>query len=137
MSLLKRQSLKIKGNDMSVLGFDEDKKIYEDKHIQVFVMDEPSHGGACHEYIVANNQKDVVIDRIDFQKGPILEHGVNGTSNEALLAIVIHRLKCFQRGQFSCDENGKALFHVKEALRWLDIRTGSREKRGVEGTNQK
>ena len=70
---------------------------------------------------------------IDFQKGNIAENGVNGITNEALLAIVIHRLECFQSGRFPCDENANALVDVECALKHLESRTQQRKARGVEG----
>ena len=56
---------------------------------------------------------------------------------EALLAIVIDRLRSFQKGPFSCRENAIALTHCEEALMWLQRRTVERIKRGVEGTHTK
>ncbi len=74
---------------------------------------------------------------IKFQRGPIKEVGVNGLSNEALLAIVIDRLRGFQLGEFACHENAMALTMAEESLAWLKIRTQQRIERGVEGTNVK
>jgi hypothetical protein len=74
---------------------------------------------------------------IAFQNGPIKEAGVNGITQEALLAIVIDRLRSFQAGPFACRENAIALTKCEEALMWLQRRTVARIKRGVEGTNQK
>lgn len=72
---------------------------------------------------------------IDFQRGPVKEAGVNGLTNEALLAILIHRTK-FLDAQFPCDENARAIQHMEEALVNLEVRTARRMTRGVEGTNQ-
>ena len=55
----------------------------------VSVLDKPGLGGACHKYRIAS--LDVLVD-IEFQDGPISEAGVNGISQEALLAIVEDRL---------------------------------------------
>lgn len=74
---------------------------------------------------------------IAFQNGPIKEAGVNGISQEALLAIVIDRLRSFQAGQYSCRENAVALTHCETALMWLQKRTRDRMARGVEGTSEK
>ena len=74
---------------------------------------------------------------VEFQNGPIKEVGVNGVTNEALLAIVIDRLQGFQKGQFQCRENAIALTHLEDAMHWLQHRTNERLKRGVEGTHQK
>ena len=110
----------------------------------VHVLDEPGQGNACHEYQIrrwVTNTGDQHDDEefcvIKFQNGPIAEAGVNGISNEALLAIVEDRLLGFQSGQFACRENAVALTKIQEAMMWLQKRTLDRLRRGVEGTNQK
>jgi hypothetical protein len=113
--------------------------------IAINVLDEPGQGGACHEYEIVlplpapiggmNPRGDVT--KISFQNGPIQEAGVNGISGEALIAIVIDRLRSFQAGQFSCRENAVALTKLEESLMWLQKRTRDRLARGVEGTNSK
>lgn len=105
--------------------------------ITITVMDEPGQGNACHEYNLTMRTAD---DRcfgaeIRFQNGPILEAGVNGISNEALLAIVEDRLLGFQSGQYACRENALALTKLQEAMMWLQKRTRDRVARGVEGRN--
>jgi len=104
--------------------------------IEITVMDKPGPGGAHHWYRVTGaNGDDLGRLHIPFQNGPIAEVGVNGITNEALLAIVIDRLRSFQDGPFACDENGHALGAVQTALHWLKVRTRNRMKRGVEGTS--
>jgi len=110
----------------------------------VNVLDEPGQGNACHEYQVrrwvtglGDEYDDAEMLNVKFQNGPILEYGVNGVSNEALLAIVEDRLLGFQSGQFACRENAIALTKLQEAMMWLQKRTRDRMARGVEGTNQK
>jgi len=106
--------------------------------LQVSVLDEPGQGGANHEYAISSTGEGTrKFTDISFQNGPIKEYGVNGITQEALLAIVIDRLRSFQNGPFSCRENAIALTHIEEALMWLQRRTVARIKRGVEGTNQK
>lgn len=51
------------------------------------------------------------------------ELGVNGVTMEALLAICIDRLECFQKGPYPCRENALALTKIEEALLWLHRRT--------------
>jgi hypothetical protein len=72
-----------------------------------------------------------------FQNGPISEKGVNGITQEVLLAIVADRLRSFQAGPFACRENALALTKIEEAQHWLQQRTLSRMRRGVEGTHEK
>lgn len=70
-----------------------------------------------------------------FQNGPIKEFGVNGVTQESLLAIIIDRLKSFQSGPFACEANAFALSHCKSALHELQKRTRARIARGIEGTH--
>lgn len=72
---------------------------------------------------------------IDFQHGPVKEHGVNGATSEALLAILIHRTKVLD-GNFPCDENKRAITYMENALALFEQRTKDRQKRGVEGFNK-
>lgn len=103
--------------------------------IEVTVMDDPGAGGACHEYDV--KLPSGAITRISFQNGPIAESGVNGLTQEVLLAICADRLRGFQSGQFACRENALALTKIEEAQHWLHHRTMQRMARGVEGTHNK
>lgn len=102
--------------------------------LDIFVRDEPGPGNACHEYAIEHPTKQMAL--IQFQKGPIVESGVNGISNEALLAIVEDRLQGFQSGPYACRENAVALTKIQEAMMWLLKRTRDRVARGVEGTSQ-
>jgi hypothetical protein len=100
------------------------------------VIDGPGHGGACREYRISD-EGGVLLAGIGFQNGPIQEAGANGITQEALLAVVIDRLRGFQSGPYACRENAIALTHCEDALMWLQKRTRDRMARGVEGTNQK
>lgn len=100
------------------------------------VHDQPGAGGANHEYLITTPPDKNGFGKafqISFQNGPIEEHGVNGVTQEALLAIVIDRLRAFQAGPFSCRENALALTKIEEAQHWLLHRTRERMVRGVEG----
>lgn len=110
--------------------------------LTIRTIDQPGPGGAYHEYEIFyegedDNGKFSHHTPIRFQKGPIKEAGVNGVSNEALLAIVKDRLECFQNGLYACDDNGDALHHVELAMNILHRRTKERMARGVEGTSEK
>ena len=113
--------------------------IHQDDYIEVHVLDEKGGGCAHHKYAIVRKEIDsekggqLELGSIDFQNGGIAENGVNGITNEALLAIVIHRLKCFQSGRFPCDENANALEDIECALHHLESRTQQRKARGVEG----
>jgi len=102
--------------------------------LDIKVMDEPGAGGANHVYSIQPVEScGHEMMRVEFQNGPIAEHGVNGVTQEILLAIVIDRLRSFQSGPFSCRENALALTKCEEALHWLQQRTLDRMRRGVEG----
>jgi hypothetical protein len=106
--------------------------------LRIAVVDEPGCGGANHRYeIRCDFPSDCPLAFINFQDGPIKERGVNGITQEALLAIVIDRLRSFQAGPFACEDNAYALSHCEQALKTLQKRTLARIARGVEGTHQK
>lgn len=111
------------------------------RYTEVYAVDEPGAGGACHQYIVREHIEDGVTNQyfanVNFQNGPIKENGINGCHNEDLIAIVIDRLQGFQSGSFSCRENAIAITKLEEALLWLNKRTQDRINRGVEGLNVK
>src|SRR5579863_8909053 len=110
--------------------------------LDIMVLDEPGAGGACHQYSVSWNPEpggEVKLGNtcfIGFQNGPIKEAGVNGVTQETLLAIVIDRLRSFQAGSFACRDNAVALTKCEEALMWLHRRTRDRISRGVEGVTK-
>jgi hypothetical protein len=112
--------------------------------LDITVNDEPGDGGYSHQYTIFIDEnkrcdpKDKTVHlTIRFQNGPIDEVGINGISQEALAAIIIHRLHCFQKGQYACRENAIALTHFEEALMWLQKRTLKMIQLGVEGTSFK
>lgn len=119
--------------------------------LKIEVLDEPGAGGANHLYSISGfntgtNASDPFKERhghpaeystILFQNGPINEVGVNGVTQEALLAVVADRLRSFQAGPYACRENALALTKIEEAQHWLHHRTRARMVRGVEGTHSK
>lgn len=108
--------------------------------VEIIVTDEKGQGGAHHKYIIAcesNTGDDLVLAQINFQNGPMKEFGINGITAEALLEIIIHRLSCFQAGEYACVPNGVAMMHCKAAQEVLQSRTIDRIRRGVEGKNEK
>jgi hypothetical protein len=112
------------------------------------VLDKPGAGGANHRYMISgfdgtkNPSVPPEIKRYEaceilFQNGAIKEAGVNGVTQEALLAIIIDRLSAFTKGPYPSDETARALDHCHQALDALQARTKERMARGVEGTHQK
>lgn len=72
---------------------------------------------------------------IKFQLGPIKEHGVNGTTIETIIGLLVDRLEGFQAGPFNCATNQQAIDHLKGAVTALESRTKARVAAGTEGTN--
>ena len=114
--------------------------IYSDDYIKVLCMDEQGAGGAHHLYHIYKRKDDPATEEplavIKHQEGPILENGVNGSTNEAHLAIVAHRLICFQKGPFPSDFTAAALSGVDFAKTVLEMRTRDRKARNVEGKDE-
>lgn len=110
-----------------------------DDRLRIEVLDGPGPGGACHQYKVSEDteaEQRMPSYMIKFQKGPIQENGLNGMTQEVLLAIVADRLEGFQSGDFACDLNQTALEHVREAMAALQQRTRDRIARDVEGKSE-
>ena len=129
--------------------------------ITVIADDAPGPGGANHRYSIhvhtgcckETKAQRIAFFTIVFQNGAIAKpEDINGLSNEALLAILIDRMRGFQGmlprteeqtlanlnntggKNFACRENAIALTHMEEALMWLQKRTRDRMARGVEGS---
>ncbi len=90
----------------------------------------------CVDYTEGAMRTVTPLMRVAFQNGPIAEHGINGVTQEVLLAIVLDRLRSFQSGPFSSRENALAITKIEEGLHWLQQRTLDRMRRGVEGMSQ-
>lgn len=115
--------------------------------LTITVCDPPGAGGASHLYLIEgmDASQNPAVDHVPahgpsagaiiFQNGPVLESGANGLTHEALLAVVIDRLRSFQAGPYACAENARALLHCQAALGALGQRSAGRAARGVEGTS--
>jgi hypothetical protein len=75
---------------------------------------------------------------LPFQRGPVGTDGsnINGISDEAVLEILIHRLRAFQSGPGASADNAAALSHLEGALQALEARSARRRAAGVEGTTR-
>ena len=82
-----------------------------------------------HKYTIVSGATQL---NVSFQRGGVAVNGVNGITNEALLAILINRTK-YLDSCFACDENKRAIQHMEEALVNLEVRSARRIVRGVEG----
>lgn len=103
--------------------------------IRITVLDDPGAGGANHVYRLAWPADPTDHIDISFQNGPIGEAGVNGVTQEAILAVVVDRLEGFQHGPYANAWNQEALNHIRKAIEVLQSRTLDRVARGVEGTH--
>lgn len=69
---------------------------------------------------------------IQFQNGPVKEHGVNGVQLTGVLKICLARYKMLNRS-FPCRENALAITNLQQAIFWDLERTEKRTIQGVEG----
>lgn len=94
--------------------------------------DKPTYLPHGHYYAIDAGETTTAIH---FQNGPVKANGVNGVTNEAVLAILIHRTKILD-SHFPCDENKRAISYMENALALFEKRTKDRLIRGVEGQNK-
>ena len=87
------------------------------------------------EIISPAGLKDNDVQEIRFQHGTIPENGINGVTNEAVLALLAMRIRSLNR-LFPCRENSIAITKIEEARLWLQERTAIREDQGVEGKHE-
>jgi hypothetical protein len=106
------------------------KRIHED-HNGVYVLAFEDGGDLGHEYQIEHAHVGC-ITTLSFQSGPIPSAGVNGVTNESLLAVLAHRLR-FLDDKFPCEENKAAIQAIDAAALVLLARTLDRIARGVEG----
>lgn len=115
------------------------------KGLTIIAGDPPGTGGAHHRYEIAGmnmhaNPSRLVHDPAPhkqvllFQNGLVQEAGVNGLTDEALLAIVVDRQRCFQLGPYACPRGGRVLALLEAALDEMAGRTRERIARRVEDT---
>lgn len=117
----------------------------KEKLNKIFAIDEIGPGGANHLYTIKSNKdndKYIATDEfsanIQLQKGPRCDvKSVHGVIDSDLLEIVRDRLTAFQNGEFACQYNADALYHVEKALESLNARVEDRISRQVLGTNNK
>lgn len=125
---------------------------YLNDNIHVGAIGEPGPGGAIIQYEVAplvsmelteEQKARLGIEKrmvphastitIKFQDGNPAD-GINGVSNEALLAVLMDRTLGFQNGPGRCAENAEVLEHLTAAMNIWKRRTARRVAEGTEGT---
>lgn len=90
-------------------------------------------GGSDHYYVITTPQYLNTLKFHHMRAADVPPVEANGVTNEALLAIVLDRLEGFQKDEFACVENAKAISHIVHALEWMRMRTAQRKQQGVEG----
>jgi hypothetical protein len=111
--------------------------IYKD-HNGITVIANSGRGLEGHSYEInlppadTGFQTQKQLTRINFQSGSVPVNGINGITNEVLLAILINRTKILD-SQFPCAENKTAISHMEDALGILEQRTHRRVAKGIEG----
>ena len=103
--------------------------------IHVSGSDRGGPGGGSHEYLIQIVPLDDGLS-LKFQKGDPA-NGINGITDEVLLAILIDRWRGFLDGPISSTYTAEALEHGLKALECLKARTIDRIQRGVYCTYQK
>ncbi len=110
--------------------------VHKDKNdLKVTAIPDKGHPESYgHAYALVMPDKDT--KTLEFQNGTIPIEGVNGFTNESLLAILIHRTNELNN-KFPCRENEMAITKMEEAKMWFDKRTLDRIEREVEGMDVK
>lgn len=103
---------------------------YFSKNMRVEVFGEVGVEGMHSNYTIRAGSADGAITVLKFQQGDPKDH-INGISNEALLAVVLDRLKGSHAGEFSSQEKRSALTHVSAALGVLGMETEDCIGRGI------
>jgi hypothetical protein len=94
------------------------------------VIDKPSGGEDLNKIIRFH------IGPLQYDQGQITKKGqISGITNEALVAVVLDRMRELQKTAFSCDENNSVILHLQQALSDMASRTMRRTKNGTEGTH--
>ena len=107
--------------------------IYKDgSGLVVHADGQPDYHCWGHEYTVQFAVGGGRLQGLTFQNGPIAAYGVNGLTNEAVLAILIHRIGVLNE-KLPCEQNELVLGNLRTALALLEDRTADRVARGVEG----
>lgn len=90
-------------------------EVSDRSRLKIFVLDDPGSDGTHRTYDFGLPSS---ASRLIFQNGNPEEVGVNGVTDEALIAVVIDRLRCY-RGVERFRESQIAMTRLEEALMWL------------------
>ncbi len=121
---------------------DHQNNAFNRKCVAVYTDDERASDAAHHKYkIVVNSWTEdgesgsypVEVCDLKFQNGGLKEVGANGITDQALIAVVLDRMRSFNDGQFRCRENSMIITKLEEAMLWMEKRSNDRARRNVEG----
>jgi len=84
-------------------------------------------------YIEHRSESGGFITTIEFQNGNPASVGINGFTNEHMLAILIDRVKR-QDAKCPSEYNKSAIASMQAALQAFEARTNDRRERGITGT---
>ncbi len=73
---------------------------------------------------------------IDLQSAPVSEVGIDGMQIEDIILVIVEIIKSFN-SKYPCRENSIVITKLEEAHLWCLKRKMDREKRAVEGKNEK
>lgn len=115
--------------------FDHKNNKFNRDHVFVKTGDLRASDNAHHKYVVEVIIPQLTVERceLNFQNGGLKEVGPNGITDQALLAVVLDRLRSFNDGPYRCRENSMMITKIEEALMWGEKRGNDRARRGVEG----
>ncbi len=94
------------------------KTVHLDDAVEVMSMDRPGPGGLCHQYEFYAAKEDGVgmaIGSLHFQEGRVKEVGVNGVQTEAIMSIMIDRLRTLYASEKATGREKCALMHLLKA----------------------
>lgn len=109
------------------------KEIHRDNLVNVR---RNQNGGVddTNRYLGFSNDVGSQVGTLLFQSGLPSKEGINGLTNEAVIATVLDRLEAQNVGDFKSEYNSAAIECLRAALAALKQRVKDREARGVSGT---
>ena len=122
--------------------YDHKRNKFNRECVEVRTADSRANDNAHHKYTIqvwkhaqTSEESSICVEAVtlNFQNGGLKEVGPNGITDQALLAIVMDRLKSFNDGQFRCRENSLAITHLELVLMYMEERANDRARRGAEG----
>jgi len=98
-------------------------------------------GGFAKDFVQgpAGPPQELIRFLIIWQRGPINREAgeqANGALVEDVIEVCKRRLEFYQDSPFACQQNARAIEHLKMALHFLSRRRNDRRERGVEGKHE-